>query len=136
MTAFAQAWPGARAKLDRIFGGSVQILPMVTSQRKGPQPDPARAPVTVRAKFTLKPDTVSFQGTRTGSELDSFGTRQVADAELSIAAAVWATIPYALAEGDQVVVDGQPGQGRYSIAKIKPFHLGHRVLALVAEEQP
>jgi hypothetical protein len=133
VTTFAQAWSKARPQLDRIFGGSVQIVPMIVSQRKGARPDPARASVTIQAKFTLKPDTDSIQGIRKGSQLESFSTVQVARAELSIRADVWSTIPYALADGDVVVVPDQP---RFSISTIRPFHLGHRVLVLVVEEQP
>lgn len=136
MSTFAQAWPRARGHLDRIFGGSVQIVPMIGSQRRSPQPDPARPPMEIRAKFTLGPGIDGFDGARRGSDGQGFGLRQVAEAQLSIAAAVWATLPYELCEGDQVVLTGGSGQPRYSIALIKPSHLGQRVLDLVTEQLP
>jgi len=136
MTTFAQAWPTARERLDAIFGRSVQIVPMIVSQRLGARPDPDRAPVTIQAKFTLKPGTENFQGTRTGSEMDSFGTRQVARATLAIRAAVYATLGYALRQGDHVVVPEGHGQGRYSLVKDPPSHLGDHILDLVVENEP
>jgi hypothetical protein len=135
MTTFAQAWPGARAHLDRIFGGSVKIVPMIVSQRLGARPDPARAEVEIRAKFTLGPGIEDFQGSRSGSPGQGFGTRQVAEAQVSISAAVWSSLPYEPGQGDEVVITSEPGQPRYSIARVIPSHLGQRVLDLVTELQ-
>ncbi|MBB4042018.1 hypothetical protein GGR34_003703 [Microvirga flocculans] len=136
MPTFAQAWPSAREKLDTIFGRSVQIVPMIENQRLGAQPDPARAPRTIQAKFTLKPGTDSFQGNRKGSEMEGFGSRQVAQATLAIRAAVYAAIGYRLRRGDHVVIASGHGAGRYSLAKDPPSHLGDHTLDLIVESQP
>lgn len=86
--------------VNRAYGETVEIVPMVQSQHKGPAPDVDRPARPLRARFALSAEEEPFQGARRGTEMSGMGRMAQDAASIALERADLDGLGYDLAAGD------------------------------------
>ena len=116
---------------NRAFGETVEIVPMVQSQHKGPAPDVDRPARSLRVRFALASEEEPFQGARRGTEMSGMGRMAQDAASIAVEQADLAGLGYDLAPGDRM---RRAGGGLYTLSVPHRADTGAVIWSLTLEK--
>jgi hypothetical protein len=127
MSLFANAWAGRQHQLDRIFGESIRLNPMLAGGYAAPVIDPDRAERLVLAIITEIPQRRHMDENALGRDFNP--VMVLADTMASIdAARLNGDVPRV---GDRVVAIERPDQPQFEITVVESDGLARVLLSLV-----
>jgi len=135
MTFASEIAEARHAALDGFRGEPVRIEPRMTppGPRSVSGPDPARPVREIVGRYRSKPITAELEGNREGSRFQSM-TRIAGNAiTMRISPPQAATLGYALAANDRIVLLARPGAPTFTIARVGARDGGELMLELTTE---
>lgn len=121
------------AAVADVFGDMAVIHPrLAASEYSNGQPDGTRPQRTVTGIFSSGPDTEKYSG-QSRSAASSSAARSTQSCTFWLSAVQLATVPYAIAKGDRIVISDRPAE-TYKVSAMHPTDMGDIEFLLTIEE--